>query len=208
MGEYNYVDFAVLLVFLLSILGGISKGVIKEIISLATWLAAFFIACMFAAQLAAVFTGSAAVQSAVTSSSSSIGMSTAQPVSYLALGLSFVCIFIVTLLLGSLIGSIVTRAVQTTGLGIVNRLLGGVFGFARGYLIVIVLMFVVDLTPFATQPLWTTSKFVTSFAPTVQWFGNLVEPGLTMLKQNIGNTLQNVNLPSGLTNIYQGNGGH
>jgi membrane protein required for colicin V production len=54
--------------------------------------------------------------------------------------LGFVLVIIAVLLLGSLIGWIVSRFLRTIGLSFFDRLLGAVFGFARGLLITIAVL--------------------------------------------------------------------
>lgn len=192
MGNFNWVDYIVLGIFLISILAGFSRGVIKEIISLATWVAAFVIASMFSTHVAALFTNSPQVASAVSSASGALGMNAAPPVSMAATGLSFVGLFALTLLIGSMIGSMVSGVVDRGAGGLFNRLLGGLFGLMRGVLVNVVIMFMVQLTPAQQQPWWSQSTFVNMFQPAVAWLSNMVQPGIENLKSKAGAALQDV----------------
>jgi len=189
---YNWVDYIIIAIFFLSALSGFGRGFVREVISIITWIAAFVIAIMFASHVATLFTSSPQVAGMVTSASSAIGANTEQPVSYAALAISFAILFAGTLLIGALIGHIINSAIAASGIGIINRLLGAVFGLARGFLIVLVLIFLVQLTPMGEQPYWRESQFVVSFQPAVQYLADLVSPTLTNLKAKLGETMQNV----------------
>lgn len=189
MSNLNWVDILILLVFLFSVLAGLMRGFVKEVLSLITWIVAFTVAAMFATKLAVIFTGSEKVQSMVSSASDSIGMSAAEPISVLSIGLCFILIFVVVLIFGSIITSLVSSAVTGVGLGLINRLLGGLFGLARGFLIVVLLMFLCELTTMRDQPYWTQSQFVNSFQPAVDWVSSVVSPSLANLKEKMSDTM-------------------
>jgi membrane protein required for colicin V production len=192
MQNMNWVDYIIIAIFFFSIVAGLGRGFVKEIISLATLIAAFVVASMFASPLAAAFTNSASVQNVTDQASTAIGMNAAQPLSYAALGLSFGLLFAATVIVGAIVGSIINLAFQVGILGIGNRILGGVFGFCRGFLINLVLIFLVQLTSFGSDPFWQQSQLVGSFQPAVQWLGNIVSPSLANLQQKFSGTMQNV----------------
>lgn len=190
MQNLNWVDYVVLAIFFFSILAGLARGFVKEVISLITLVAAFVVAVMFTSQLAAAFTNSQTVQDVVSQTTAAVGASTAQPVSYAALGLSFGFLFAATVIVGSIIGSIINLAFQAGVLGIGNRLMGAVFGLCRGFIINLVLIFLVQLTSFSTDSFWTDSKMVTAFQPSVLMVAKVVSPSLENLKDKVGETLK------------------
>ena len=207
MNSFNWVDYVVVVIFLGSILAGLMRGLVKEMIGLVTWVAAFVAAVMFASPLAAHFTGSDQVQSVVASASTTTGLSAVTPVSYISLGISFIAIFVGVLILGKFINYMVSSAVEGRGISFANRFLGGIFGSARGVLFVLVMMFIVQLSPFSAQPYWTQSQFVAYFQPAVQMIDDAVSPGLKGLKDKVGNTIKNTNpqqFIQGMNGIYQG----
>ena len=206
MTNYNWVDYIVLGIFFISVMAGLMRGLVKEVISILTWLAAFVVSSLFATRVASSFTGSEQVQSAISSASSSIGINPSQPISVLAIGTSFVGLFVVTLIVGSIINYFVSHAVEGQGISFANRLLGAIFGLGRGFLVNLVMMFLIQLTPFEQQPWWAQSQFVQAFKPTVQWFSNIVQPGIENLKSRVGQTIQDVGgeyLPNA-ENVYNG----
>lgn len=192
MDNFNWVDYIFVGIFILSILAGFSRGLVKEVVSLAALIAAFAIAIMFSNNLAIYFTSSSAVQNVVSQSSNAIGMSTAQPVSYAALGFSFALLFVGTLIVGAIVSFFLNFAFQVGLLGLGNRLLGGVFGFGRGLIINLVLIFLVQLTPASSESWWQQSQLVGKFQPAVITLGNLVSPSLANLKSRFGNALSGV----------------
>lgn len=190
---FNWVDYVLLAILFVSILGGLLRGGVREILSLCTWIAAFIISGLFAKPLALAFTSSDGVQSTITSASTgSFGGAAAGQVSMFALGASFLVLFLATILVGSLIGYFANRIVEGGGISFFNRLLGGLFGLARGYLIDLLIVFIVQLSPISQQSYWTNSTLVKSFQPMAEWLGNKVQPGIDSLKSRVGQTLENI----------------
>lgn len=188
----NWVDYIIIGIFFFSMLIGFSRGFVKEVISLAALIAAFIIASRYTNALATTFTSSASVQNAVNQASAAIGVSTSQPVSYFALGLSFSVLFFGTLIIGSIVGYVANIFFQIGLLGLGNRLLGGVFGLGRGFILNLVLIFLVQLSPLAKEVWWQQSQLVGSFQPAVVWLGNIVSPSLANLKAKLGQGLDSL----------------
>lgn len=192
MSNLNWVDYVFLIIFFFSIVSGMARGFVKEIVSLITLIAAFVVAILFASPLASVFTSSASVQNAVSQASNAINVNTAQPVSYVAIAISFALLFAGTVIIGAILSSILNVAFQTGILGLGNRILGGVFGFVRGFIVNLVIIFVMQLTPIADESWWQQSQVVSQYQPAVQWLANIVSPGLASLKEKFGNVVQDV----------------
>ena len=192
MSNLNWVDNIILAVFLVSILAGLMRGLVREMISLLTWAAAFVIAILFSTKVAASFSGNAGVQGLVNQATQVVGASATKPLSMLSIGASFVGLFVATLIIGSVVNYFVSQAVEGRGINFSNRLLGGVFGLARGFLLVLATIFLIQLTPLSDQAYWTGSQFVHSFQPTVKWINHLVAPGLESLKSKVSDTIKEV----------------
>ena len=199
MASFNWVDYIFLGVFFISMMAGLSRGLIKEVLSILTWVAAILIASMFSSKLAAAFTGSQQVQSAISNASSAIGINPEQSFSMLSLGVSFILIFVFVMIIGSILGSIISGAAEGSGVSLINRALGAAFGLGRGFLINILLVFLVQLSPLQEQSVWTDSQLVPMFKPGAEFIANLVQPGLQALKSKVGQTLENASqyLPRG-----------
>lgn len=67
---------------------------------------------------------------------------------------AFALIFIVVVLVGGLLGWLLSRAIRAIGLGFVDRLLGAIFGVARGVLIVVIGVLLAGLTTLPRQDWW------------------------------------------------------
>jgi membrane protein required for colicin V production len=182
----NWVDYIILAIFVLSVIAGFGRGLVKEIVSIVTLIAAFVIATLFSSQLATAFTSSSSVQNAV-------GQTSSTPVTYAALGVSFALLFLATVIVGCFIGFLLNLIFKAGILGIGNRILGALFGLVRGFLINLVIIFVIQLTAFSTQPWWKQSQLVPYFEPTVERLGAIVSPTLSGLKEELSKTMENVN---------------
>ena len=129
LDAFTWVDWAVVAVVGLSTLLSLLRGFTREALSLLGWIAAFVLAYIFAGELASRMTGL-------------ISNITAR---YIA---AWLLLLVAVLLLTGLVSMLVTQMVRATGLGTLDRLLGTIFGFARGVIIVLVLVFLVrELLP-------------------------------------------------------------
>lgn len=175
MHHLNWIDYVIIAILALSTLAGLARGLVKEIISLLTLVAAFVVATSFASPVAEYFSSNA---SATTPDA-------AQTVSYAALGLSFGVLFLGTVIVGALVGFIINLILKSSVLGIGNRIFGAVFGFARGFLINLVLIFLVQLTSFTNDAAWQESMLLVYFQPSVVWLTANVSPHLESLKEKL-----------------------
>ena len=126
-------DIVLLVVAGLSALMGLSRGFFKEVLSLGTWLVAFFLALYFSPRVAEsveLIPGGGQAERVV----------------------AFALIFVSTLILGALVQFLVAKLVESTGLSGTDRLLGMVFGAARGAIICIVAL--IALRPFVEDTGW------------------------------------------------------
>jgi membrane protein required for colicin V production len=119
----NWVDWTILAILAASTLLSMRRGFIKEAFSLAGWVVAFLVSVSFSARLSELFADYVTPES-------------------LRYALAYVLLFAATLMLASLITTVLTEVIRVTGLGNADRVMGTVFGFARGFVIVLVLMFV------------------------------------------------------------------
>lgn len=150
-----WTDYAILALIGLSVLVGVFRGFIKEVFSLFVWAAAFLVAYHFSGDVAQL------MEQAVT-----------LPSARLAMG--FAGLFIAVLLVGGLINYLLGKLVQTTGLSGTDRLLGGVFGAARGLALVVALLLVSGFTPIPADPWWKESTTIQRLMPLVEWSADLL----------------------------------
>jgi membrane protein required for colicin V production len=131
-------DYAVLGVLALSTAWGAWRGLVREVISLAGWVLAFVAANVFSEPLADALAG---------------WISNPEVRAIVA----FVAVFVVVLTLITLAAIVLSKALKSTGLRGLDRVLGGLFGVARGVLIAVLFALVAGLTSFPQQPTWTAS---------------------------------------------------
>ena len=152
----GWIDTALLGVIVLSALVGLFRGLTFELLSLAGWFAAWFAALAFGPGLAAYLP----IGDAGSTLNRVAGYASA---------------FLVVLLLWGLGARALARLVRATPLRPLDRLLGAVFGLARGVLVLLALAAVLAYTPLGRLPAWQESlgaawlsellREVLSFAP-------------------------------------------
>lgn len=134
----NWLDYAVLGVFAVSVVWGAWRGLVREIVSLLGWLVAFLAANLFAGPLAEQLPDSI-------------------PTPELRAVAAFLAIFVAALVVTTLLGIVLTHLVKAVGLGGLDRTLGGIFGVARGAIVVVALALLAGLTSAPAQPWWRES---------------------------------------------------
>jgi membrane protein required for colicin V production len=73
------------------------------------------------------------------------------------------------LLVGGLLNYLLGRLVVGTGLSGTDRLLGGLFGAARGLALVVAILLAAGLTPIPADPWWKESPGIARMMPLVGW---------------------------------------
>jgi membrane protein required for colicin V production len=63
-------------------------------------------------------------------------------------------IFLVVLIVSGIAGLLVAKALRLAGLGLADRTLGALFGFARGALIALIVVAAAGLTGLPREPFW------------------------------------------------------
>ncbi len=133
-------DWILLGALLTSMVVGLWRGLVYEVLSLAGWVLAFVVAQWLApsvsAGLAFIKDASASVQYAV----------------------AFALIFVSTVLAAGLVSWLLKKLVETVGLRPVDRTLGGVFGLARGVVLLLALTVVLQLTGVSRDAWWTSAQ--------------------------------------------------
>jgi membrane protein required for colicin V production len=145
----NAADYLILAVLGISMLAALLRGLVSEVMSLAVWVLALWISATTSGTFAATFlTG--IEQSAV------------------RLGAAYIAIFLLVLVLGGMLTWLVRRIIAKTGLSGTDRLLGALFGFARGLLIVFSVVLFAGFTAIPKQPLWQESLLLPAVQSTAR----------------------------------------
>lgn len=126
-------------ILLLSLVVGAWRGLVHELMSLAGWVAAFVLAQWLADDVARWLP---------------VWREAAVQVRY---ALSFVLVFVASMLAAAVVSWLLGKVVSTAGLRPVDRSLGGIFGLARGLVVLLVLAVVVHLVGMRSEPWWRES---------------------------------------------------
>ena len=136
----NWVDASILIVTALSFTFGIWRGLVREVLSLITWVLALLVARSYSEVVAATLFNS-------------FDNLTMRFVT------AFALIFIGVMMLGTFVNFLMSKLLIFTGLRFADRILGGLFGIARGALIVLVGLFFSSF--FLSQgEYWQNSKLI------------------------------------------------
>jgi membrane protein required for colicin V production len=134
----NWLDYAVLGVFAISVAWGAWRGLVREIVSLLGWLVAFLAASLFAGPLGEQLPDSI-------------------PTPELRAVAAFLAVFVASLVLTTLLGIVLSHLAKAAGLGGLDRTLGGMFGVARGIIVLVALALLAGLSSAPLQPWWRES---------------------------------------------------
>ncbi|MBQ0713046.1 MAG: CvpA family protein [Porticoccus sp.] len=131
----TWADWAIIAVLGLSALISVVRGFVKEVVSLLIWMAAAVIASIFHDQLA--------VWMVDWISTPSLRMLTA-----------WILLFVAVLIVGGILNYLLGKLVEATGLSGTDRLLGLLFGLARGLIILMVIVIILPSVLPVDQDLW------------------------------------------------------
>jgi membrane protein required for colicin V production len=151
----NWADYIIVAVLGVSVLIGLWRGLISEVLALAVWAAAFWVAWMFGPSVAGYFEHSIQLPSA-------------------RILVGYGICFLAVLIAGALLRFLVSKLVEGTGLSGTDRLLGMVFGFARGVLLVTLAVFLLGFTALTRDPWWHDSTLLPQFKGMAAWLGERV----------------------------------
>ena len=154
-----WIDYAILAILTISAVISVFRGFIREAMSLVGWVAAVWLAITFAGSLATLLEGQVEVPS-------------------VRQALAFFAIFVGVLLLTAAATWLAGMLVDKTGLTGTDRMLGVVFGLARGIVIVALLVVAAGLTPLPQDPWWQESTFLPHFETIAREVRELLPPDI------------------------------
>jgi membrane protein required for colicin V production len=131
MATWNWLDWILAAIIVISVVTAIKKGFVQELISLASVVIGLVVAAIGYPRAALWFED-------LTKSHE------------IALGLGFLVLFLGTLLVGAIVGILARKLIETAGIQWFDRFLGGIFGLVRGVLVDAILL--MALVAFAIKP--------------------------------------------------------
>lgn len=133
-------DYLVLLVLACSVIIGTLRGFVREVLSLASWIVALVVANAYGEALATMLPDMIPGEST-------------------RLIVAFIALFIGTRLLMALVSRTLSELVKATGLTLVDRSLGSLFGAARGAVVVVAVVLLCGTTAIPQQAFWREAVF-------------------------------------------------
>ena len=133
------VDWILLAVLGLSLLLGVWRGIVQEVLSLSGWVVAFYVSQLYAPLAAAWLPMEGSSQ-------------------MLRYAAGFVVVFIAVLVATVLVSWVVKKLVSAVGLGLLDRLLGSIFGLMRGVVILLAATVIVGMTPMRETEAWKQAQ--------------------------------------------------
>lgn len=128
-------DFLVLFVLICSIVISTLRGLVKEILSLIGWIVALVVANAYGEQVAQF-------------------LPDAIPGLLARLMVAFLALFVGVRILMMLLSMAIEALIKASGLTLADRGLGGLFGLARGLVLVLAAVLVCGMTTLPQQPFW------------------------------------------------------
>ena len=141
-----WIDYAILSIIGISALISILRGFVKEALSVLGWIVALWVAFTFCTEAAKYLQDYISVSSVRTAA-------------------GFLVLFVSCLIVAGIVNYLAGKLVAGTGLSGTDRMLGVVFGVARGALIVSVLVLLAGYTEVPKDLWWTQSMFIKHFQP-------------------------------------------
>lgn len=133
-------DLIVIAILLCSILISVLRGLVKEVLSLLVWIIAFAASNAYGLQMAQM-------------------LPQALPGQLVRIIAGFVIVLVAVLLLGSLMNMALGALIKSSGLTLADHGLGGLFGLARGIVIVLTIVILAGMTELPKHPIWKNALF-------------------------------------------------
>lgn len=157
--NWIWVDYVLAVLLGLLALRGLFRGLLKELFALGAWLLAIVIGLQYNAEVAFLLQNS--ITNPITRIVSAFGILVA-----------------ITLLFATLINFLLSELIYKSGLGLLNRLFGFCFGFIKGSVLVLILIFLAGLSAIPEDPWWKQSLLIPPFQALAVWLKEYIPSNL------------------------------
>jgi len=157
------IDYLLIGIIALSAIMGAFRGFVKEALALAGWIVAVWGAWQFGDEAAAMLPD--VIEDPV-----------------LKIWAARLLMLILALFVVGVISKLLSILLDQTGLSGTNRLLGAVFGVARGAVLGAVVVSLLQVTGFDEDPWWNESKLIPYAAPIADRLSEYADKGIDMLQ--------------------------
>jgi membrane protein required for colicin V production len=164
MHGLNEIDYGIITIIGVSVLFGLLRGFVREAMSLMTWIVAGILGTLYCDEVGALFTGISIVG--------------------VRLLLAFILIVLVTLIVGGIASHLISKVIKSTKFSITDRIIGILFGLARGVAIIAIIVLIVQPSVVSKKEVWKTSVLVPDFEPTALWIKTKLPEDLLKLYEN------------------------
>jgi len=161
------IDYALLAVVGLSALAGFFRGFFKEAFSLLGWVIAIWGAWSFGEQAAAMMPAFVADQNVM-------------------VWVGRLAILIGVLLITGILSRIASMVMGKTGLDGTDRVVGIIFGLARGVVLAGLVVNLIQVAGFEGNPWWQESKLIPYAAPIAKSLRDIADDGVEKLYEEAG----------------------
>jgi membrane protein required for colicin V production len=155
----NWLDFGIIVLIGMSVLMGIIRGFVREAMSLVTWVTAIVIGFTYCEWVANNWLASITMI-------------------FLRYLVAFILLALFTLIMGGILSYVISKLINFTGFGVTDRIIGTVFGFARGAAIVAIVILFAGSSPIAKDKIWVESQLVPRLQPLSIWMKERVPEDL------------------------------
>jgi len=138
------IDYVIISILVISTGISFLRGFVKEAFSLVAWVVALAVGYLYTENMSALLVDSITIP-------------------LLRTAISFLLLFFATLIIASMVTYILGQLVRRTGLGGTDRIIGMVFGIARGAIVVSVIVLVASATELNQESWWLESNLVGHF---------------------------------------------
>ena len=151
----TWIDFVIIGIVFVSCFISVIRGFVREALSLASWIVSFLIAWNLHGSFAVFFRESIEHQN-------------------LRLIVAFFVLFVMSLIVFTIVNFFAGKLVERTGLTGADRVIGVIFGFFRGILIVTGLVALAGLTHLPQSELWHESLLLANIQAVAIWLTGLL----------------------------------
>ncbi len=167
--EFTWIDFGIVIILLVSTLIAVFRGFVKEVVSLFSLVAAIWLAVAFFDQVAHL------LPAGIDETTFDLGDNEFK-MSKLRAVIAFASIAIGVLITGAVLNHVLGKVTRLPVLSGVDRVLGAVFGFARGGAVVVLVILVAALSSFPRSEIWESSRLLPVFEVGAQAVIDFVPP--------------------------------
>lgn len=180
--QFNLTDWIIIALFAISIIVGLYRGLIKELGTIVVWVAAFILAMMFYEDFSTFLS------------------------QYIDDGrirkfVSIIVLILAVIFVGGLLNMLLGYLVKSSGLGGIDKLFGGVFGFLRAGVFIGLAIVTATMFNMSDNDYIAKSRLLPEIQPYGEWVYNLIpEAQRTWFEENVVKLESTVISPAEATN--------